>query len=289
MARRSYLPIACTIRVEGDRRIVKGARFGPSPPREVPAPAEPAYDRAARPVLSSVFRCAVGVAGSKAEEMLHLDFAQRVVLSTREQPWESSPAPGVERKKLARADGEQGHATSVVRYAAGARFPSHGHPGGEEIFVLEGTFSDETGDYPAGTYLRNPPGFSHAPSSRDGCVIFVKLHQFLPGETQRVCIRTPEASWLPGQGGLRVMPLHEFGDGERTESTALVHWPAGERFKPHRHFGGEEIFVLRGEFADEFGRYPAGTWLRNPDQSVHEPFTDEETVIWVKVGHLPLV
>ena len=63
-------------------------------------------------------------------------------------------------------------------------------------------------------------------------------------------------------------------------------WPAGERFKPHRHYGGEEIFVLSGEFIDEHGRYPKGTWLRSPHLSEHFPYVEQETIIFVKTGHL---
>ena len=214
---------------------------------------------------------------------LHMDFAERVVLHTTDLPYSPSPMAGVERKRLAREEAERGHATSVVRYAPGASFPEHAHPGGEEILVLEGTFSDETGDFPAGTYIRNPPGSKHAPFTREGCVLFVKLHQFAAGDDEVVRVQTREAAWRPGQGGLRVMPLHSFG----AEHTALVHWPAGERFKPHVHAGGEEIFVLSGTFIDEQGRYPAGTWLRNPHMSRHHPYVEEETVILVKVGHLP--
>ena len=79
------------------------------------------------------------------------------------------------------------------------------------------------------------------------------------------------------------MPLHSF----ESEQVALVRWPAGERFLPHRHAGGEEIYVISGEFCDELGRYPAGSWIRSPHMSQHHPFVDQETLIWVKVGHLP--
>ncbi|MGC8120543.1 cupin domain-containing protein [Marinobacter sp. VGCF2001] len=216
--------------------------------------------------------------------MLNMDFSQRVVIQTHDQPWVPSPAAGVERKPLAREDAERGHATSVVRYAAGASFSTHEHPLGEEILVLEGTFSDETGHYPAGTYLRNPPGSRHAPFSDEGCTLLVKLHQFDPRDSATVRIDTRTGQWLPGIGGLQVMPLHEF----EHEHVALVKWPANEAFQPHRHFGGEEIFVLSGEFCDEHDRYPAGTWIRSPHLSEHHPFVDKETVIWVKTGHLPL-
>ncbi|MCH8500140.1 MAG: cupin domain-containing protein [Marinobacter sp.] len=214
--------------------------------------------------------------------MLNMDFSKRVVISTASTDWQPSPAPGVSRKPLARQDAESGHATSIVRYQPGSRFSRHSHPQGEEILVLEGVFSDETGDYGAGSYLRNPPGSSHAPFSEQGCVLLVKLHQMDPADQAVVRINTRQQPWLPGQGGLEVMPLHQFGH----EQVALVKWPAGERFLPHRHFGGEEILVLSGTFRDEHGAYPAGTWIRSPHLSQHHPYVEEETVIWVKTGHL---
>lgn len=216
--------------------------------------------------------------------MLNMDFSRRVVVRTAEQDWVASPAAGVERKPLAREDAERGHATSVVRYLPGSSFTRHEHPQGEEILVLEGIFSDETGHYPAGTYLRNPPGSGHTPFSEAGCTLLVKLHQFDPRDTGTVRIDTASAEWFPGLGGLQVMPLHDF----EHEHVALVKWPANEVFQPHRHFGGEEIFVLSGEFCDEHGRYPKGSWLRSPHLSQHHPFVQQETVIWVKTGHLPL-
>ena len=94
-----------------------------------------------------------------------------------------------------------------------------------------------------------------------------------------------QAEWLPGQGNLQVMPLHNFGG----EHTALVKWPANEVFQPHRHFGGEEIFVLSGTFKDEYGSYAKHHWIRSPHLSKHHPWVEDETVIWVKTGHLPVV
>ena len=214
--------------------------------------------------------------------MINMDYSQRVVVHSFEQPWTPSPLPGVERKPLAREEAERGHATSIVRYAAGASFSEHDHPLGEEIFVLSGTFSDETGDYPAGSYFRNPEGFRHKPFSKEGCTILVKLHQFDADDKQRISINTHTAQWQQGSGGLMVLPLHQH----KTESVALVKWPAGEHFQIHTHFGGEEIYVISGELIDEYGRYPEGTWLRSPHMSNHLPFVEKETLIWVKTGHL---
>ncbi len=216
--------------------------------------------------------------------MINMDFSQRVVIDTRQAPWLASPMEGVWRKPLAREDAERGHATSIVRYDPGAHFSPHDHPQGEEILVLSGTFSDESGDYPTGTYFRNPEGFRHAPFSKAGCEILVKLHQFSDRDRQHICINTHNANWLPGHGELRVLPLHQY----QGEQVGLVRWPSGTHFQPHSHFGGEEIYVIEGELIDEFGRYPAGTWIRSPHGSRHNPYVEQDTMIWVKTGHLPI-
>jgi len=169
--------------------------------------------------------------------MLNMNFLERLVIETADMPWQPSPAQGVWRKPLEREDKESGHTTSIVKYDAGSAFKPLPHPMGEEIFVLEGVFSDEFGDYPAGTYIRNPPNSVHAPFSKEGCVIFVKLNQFDEQDTETIRVHTLDTQWQQGQGNLQVMPLHSFVH----EHTALVKWPAGEQFVPHKHFGGEEM------------------------------------------------
>lgn len=215
---------------------------------------------------------------------LNADLRDRVVLATADLPWRDSPMPGVQRRMLERDGEEVARATSIVRYAPGSAFSAHTHGGGEEFMVLDGVFSDEYGDYPTGTYVRNPVGSRHTPASETGCTILVKLHQMHPEEQERVVVDTHSAPWLPGQvPGLEVMPLYQYG----TEQAALVKWSPGTEFQTHKHWGGEEIFVLEGVFADEQGVYPQGTWLRNPSGSVHTPFSREGCIIYVKVGHLP--
>jgi len=215
---------------------------------------------------------------------LHADLHPRAMVDTGTLAWQPSPMQGVERRLLDRRGGEVARATSIVRYAPGSRFEPHSHGGGEEILVLEGTFSDEQGNYPAGTYLRNPVGSSHAPFSDGGCTILVKLRQMHRSDTQRVVINTHSAPWVPGLvSGLEVMPLHAYG----SEHVALVRWAPGTVFQPHGHPGGEEILVLDGVFQDEHGDYPSGSWLRNPPGSVHRPWSEAGCTIWVKTGHLP--
>ena len=215
--------------------------------------------------------------------LVNANFDERIVIDTLKNDWVSSPVPGVKRNMLDRLGAEDARATSIVRYAAGSAFTPHEHPLGEEFLVLSGIFSDEHGDYPAGSYVRNPPGSRHTAYSDNGCELFVKVRQFDVADTKRVVIDTKSATFRQGLvPGLKVLPLHEFG----TEHAALVRWAPGTKFQPHTHWGGEEIFVLEGVFSDEHGDYPSGTWLRSPHMSVHNPYSGPGCLIYVKVGHL---
>ena len=213
---------------------------------------------------------------------INADYSQRIVVNYHDLPWVSSPAAGVDRRMLERAGDEIAKATSVVRYQPGSRFQTHTHAFGEEIMVLDGVFSDEFGDYPAGTYILNPPGSSHAPFSQSGCVLFVKLRHLGADPLEREVLNTATAAWYQGMvSGLNVMPLSQQGAG-----STLVRWAPQTYFNPHRHYGGEEIFVVDGVFEDEHGRYPAGSWIRSPHMSLHQPFSREGCTIFVKTGHL---
>jgi anti-sigma factor ChrR (cupin superfamily) len=217
--------------------------------------------------------------------MMHInaDFSQRVVVKPEEYDWVKSPAAGVERMMLDRVGDEVARATTLVRFAPGSQFDAHTHGGGEEFFVLEGVFSDETGDYPAGTYVRNPIGTSHTPHTNEGCTIFVKLHQFDGSDQTQFNINTKTEAFRPGMvDGLSVLPLHTH----ESENVALVKWAPNTKFNGHTHWGGEEILVLDGVFQDEHGSYPKGTWIRSPHLSKHTPFTEEGCLIYVKTGHL---
>jgi len=213
---------------------------------------------------------------------IHADYSQKIVVNHHDLPWIQSPESGVERRMLERIGGEVAKATSGVRYPTGSKFQKHTHEFGEEILVLDGVFSDETGNYPAGTYIMNPPGSSHAPFSESGCTLFVKLRHLGPDQVEREIVDTKTARWHQGMvSGLHVMPLMQQGSG-----STLVRWAPQTYFNPHKHYGGEEIFVLDGVFEDEHGRYPAGSWIRSPHMSLHQPFSKEGCTIFVKTGHL---
>ncbi|WP_370977916.1 cupin domain-containing protein [Agaribacterium sp. ZY112] len=222
----------------------------------------------------------------KAKELrINADFNKQVLITPEQYQWVASPIKGVERMMLDRIGNESARATSLVRYQANSYFSEHVHSGGEEFYVLEGAFADEHGEYPAGSYVRNPIGTKHSPKvGENGAIIFVKLQQFATDDRLRVNINTHTNGWRAGLvEGLQVMPLHQHN----TESVALVKWAPFTQFQTHTHWGGEEILVLDGVFKDEYGSYPKGSWLRSPHMSTHTPFTEQEgALILVKVGHL---
>jgi anti-sigma factor ChrR (cupin superfamily) len=216
---------------------------------------------------------------------INTDFSRRVVVPPPgPETWVPSPEAGVHRHRLDRSGDEVARATSIVRYDPGSRFAAQTHGGGEEFLVLEGTFCDEFGDYPTGTYVRNPPGSRHAPFSPGGCTIFVKLWQFARGDDAHVVIDTRRHAWEPGPTtGLEIMRLHDCAG----VITCLVRAAPHARFDAHAHPGGEEMLVLDGLFGDDDGTYPTGTWLRSPCGSRHQPYAGAEgALILVKTGLL---
>lgn len=222
---------------------------------------------------------------SGATEGLNSDLSVFARIDTNAVDWQPSPSPSVFRKRLDLAgDKEASRVTSVVRYAPDSAFHSHPHPDGEEILVLDGVFSDEHGDYPAGTFLLNPEGFEHAPRSKEGCVLFVKLRQY-PGVRRQVTVDTTGGTWRQGLvPGIEVQDLYHE-DGHR-EHIRLARFAPGAATPEHEHDGGEEIFVIEGSVADAHGMHPAGTWLRYPDGSRHTLSAPDGALIYVKSGHL---
>lgn len=213
---------------------------------------------------------------------IRADLSQRALADTGAMAWVDSPLAGVWRKMLDRDGGEVARATSLVRYAPDSRFDPHTHGGGEEFLVLEGVFSDEHGDYPRGFYVRNPPGSSHRPFSRDGCVILVKLCQMSADDQRRVVLDTLRAEWAAAAAGVETLPLHTHGK----ERVSLVRMAPGTRSLRQPFPGGEELYVLDGVLRDEQGVYPAGTWLRNPPASAHARWSEEGCRFYLKTGHL---
>jgi anti-sigma factor ChrR (cupin superfamily) len=213
---------------------------------------------------------------------LNADFATPAFVAPDADKWVASPMPGVERLMLDRIGDEHARATSIVRYAAESRFSEHMHDRGEEYIVLEGTFSDAAGDHAPMTYVRNPHGTRHAPWSEDGCVIFVKLRQFQPGDDKQFAIATADAEWRYAGQGISDLKLHEFGN----EGVSFVRLEAGAGLSLEHDHEGAELFVLDGEIDHQdrpFGRW---SWLRFPPNGEAKITARSTTTLYVKTGHL---
>ena len=213
---------------------------------------------------------------------LNADFSERVVVHSAELPWQPSPMVGVDRRMLDRIGAEVARATSIVRYAPGSRFSAHTHAGGEEFVVLSGIFQDEHGDFPAGTYVRNPPTTSHTPGSDEGCVIFVKLWQFdMHDRTQFRKNMTAELSAT--EDGVAVAELHR---DKREVVTYRVIEP--DKALTISEPGGIELLVMSGDLTEGGDTLSKGSWLRMPEgNSLSVVAGAEGAKVWVKTGHLP--
>lgn len=214
--------------------------------------------------------------------LVNADFSLPVVITPAQYQWTSSPQGGVERVMLDRIGAEQARATSIVRYAPDSFFPAHAHPGGEEILVLSGIFSDENGDFPEGWYLRSPSGSSHQPFSRPGALIFVKLRQMAPDDDARVRIDTRDpAHWEQHDQGARC-PL--FSNAH--EQVCLQRLDPGQAL-PGAWEGGAELLVLEGELLAGGQRCERGSWIRLPAGARPQLVAGDAGVCcYLKTGHL---
>lgn len=213
---------------------------------------------------------------------LNADFSQPVLVHSGQLDWQASPMQGVDRRMLDRIGGEVARATTIVRYAPGSRFSAHTHTGGEEFIVLDGVFQDEHGDYPAGTYVRNPPTSAHTPGSEPGCTIFVKLWQFAPDD--RTQFRKDMASGLAAPvNGIATALLHE----DPRERVTYTHLGPGADWaitKP----GGIELLMIGGSITVDGDRLETGSWLRLPEgAALAATAGDDGAKVWMKTGHLP--
>lgn len=217
---------------------------------------------------------------------INADFNETVILRPDDREWVTSPEAGVDRQYLDRIGDEVARATTIVRYIPGSVFKPHAHEMGEEFLVLEGTFADEHGAYPAGTYIRNPPGTTHRPDVPDGCTILVKLRQFDPTDLTPVAIDTSEAAgWEETAPGVKTRTLHEF-EGETVRMVSL----AAETAYPMARTEGAEILITKGGLYSAFGILPEGSWLRAPEgDTLSLTAGDTGATFWIKTGHLSAV
>jgi len=213
---------------------------------------------------------------------LNADFSAPVLVRTDQLDWQASPMAGVHRRMLDRIGGEVARATTIVRFAPGSAFSEHTHNGGEEFIVLDGVFQDEHGDFPAGTYVRNPPTTAHTPSAAEGCTIFVKLWQF--DMDDRTQFRKNMADELGAPvDGVATAILHE----DDREVVTYSHIDAGATLQADTP-GGIEVLVIAGTASTGEETLGKHDWLRLPEGSTLELTGGAEGAkVWMKTGHLP--
>ncbi len=192
--------------------------------------------------------------------------------------------PGVDRRRLDRVDAENDRVTTIVRYAPSSQFSSHVHNGGEEFIVLEGVFQDDYGDWPAGSYIRNPPQSKHTPGSEKGCTIFVKLWQFQPDDRTFVHANIHKIGAVRDMDrpGISVSTLFK----DDVEEVCIEHWEAGASVQLDAP-AGAELFVLKGSITESTDTLSQHSWLRLPPHySSHAVAGQDGATVWVKSGHL---
>lgn len=213
---------------------------------------------------------------------LNADFKTRVVVHSEQLEWNASPMPGVDRRMLDRIGGEVARATTIVRFAPDSIFSEHTHTGGEEFIVLDGVFQDEHGDFPEGTYVRNPPTSAHTPGASSGCTIFVKLWQFDMDDRNQ--FRKNMADELGDHlNGVATAELHR----DDREAVTYSHLDAGATLN-NSDVGGIEMLVIAGSVTEDGDRLEKGAWLRLPEGEVLTAKAGSDGAkLWIKTGHLP--
>lgn len=207
------------------------------------------------------------------------DLSQPVTVRAASLDWVPSPAAGVDRKMLYREGDEVARATSIVRYAPGSAFPSHVHSGGEEILVLEGTFQDEHGDYPAGSYFRNPPGTAHKPAAEDGCTIFVRLWQYRDGDHTQIVRQPDEGDAAPLRDGATSARILFEDSAERV---LLEEWEPGASVVVAND-RGLEFLVLSGSLEVDSEELETQSWGRLPaGQTLNAVVGSKGARLWMK-------
>jgi len=207
---------------------------------------------------------------------VNADPNQVAVVNTNEMPWEKTEYPGISRKVLEFVnDPRKGRETSLLKFEPGAKLPTETLVDRMDLFVIEGSYEDGNGQYGQHTFIRNQPGYTHTPSSKSGCVLYVKWRVPIRPGGQRLVVDAKTAQWtaFPHRGA-DVLHLYPNADGIETGRIGNVH--PNRRIPSHDHSIGEETFVLKGCLSDEYAAYGAGMWFRMPCGKPHAPFTEAD-------------
>lgn len=213
--------------------------------------------------------------------LINHDFTRRVTVASDDYHWVHSPHTGVHRVMLDRIGGDQARATSLVRYLPQTEFPQHVHPGGEEILVLDGQFSEGERDYPAGWYLRNPPGSTHQPHSARGTLLFVKLGQMSDDEISPLRVDTRDAANWQQRNDIAVCSLFENAQ----ESVCLLRMQTGSLLSEPPLERVAELLIVRGSLTEGDRIHCEGSWIRIPAGQRLTFMADKDaSLVYLKTG-----
>jgi quercetin dioxygenase-like cupin family protein len=206
----------------------------------------------------------------------------------------ASPSFGVNRFMLDRIGSEKARATTIVQYKPKSSFPEHEHIGGEEFLVLEGTFKNQFGEFPAGMYVRNPIGSKHSPwVDEDGCTIMVKLLQMADTGEGTTPLHIDASTSDKGSATSYGSALDMYSNDVTGEKVQMCWVDAGETFPTNKMCAdGEELFLYDGSLLLGDEEYVKWGWLRFP---VGESIDDKRAIlkagtsgaqVYRKTGHL---
>ncbi len=214
------------------------------------------------------------------EEQINSDCSLFVSVNTEQISWQNSPMSGVQRKRLELIGIKKPQITTIVKFAPESYFELHEHDGGEEILVLDGIFSDVKGDFGPGFYVRNPPGTTHRPFSKNGCTILVKLRQFNEGDQLQFAVNTNDSVWFSTDtNDVEKLPLHQY----KNEQVVMYRFNDNSDAIEFNFFQSSEIYVMEGNIDIFNTNYAAGSWLRYPANTAIKIGSKNEACIWMKI------
>jgi len=212
------------------------------------------------------------------------DIGKKVIVHPRNKQWSQEQEGVCETLYLDLVDKVKPVATKLVRISPSSILTPEIIGGGKEVFVLEGTFQDQRGNYPAGSYVRFPPGTIQESFSDSGCLLFVKTWQFAPTDRREVNIDTFSVPVNRPGGRPGVGVQHLFGDNR--EDVRIEHWESNHHLVINQ-CNGLEVLVLGGEFFEPSTSYKPGSWVRlPPGQALKVVVGDRGARVLIKESHL---
>jgi len=111
----------------------------------------------------------------KLSQMHETDDSQRIIHTFTEDSWLPGPTDGIEIFPL---HGWQKISIMLMRWTATVSMKPSLNPEGEEIYVIKGCLKDNRGQYPQGSWIRNPVQNWQSWQADKGTLIYYKNGHF---------------------------------------------------------------------------------------------------------------